>query len=184
MIKLFSFEDYELKISEEAYILKPFKDLLTRDKSKNKDQALNELGYIYFMCDPRSDYSYLIDLEERSKEVKVGLGLDNKWKPDKKVEDAMKYYETFKTPSARLLEASNTALVKLQEFLLNVDFYEKDKSGKYVMPVNQVTSAIEKVPKLVKSVKEAEKAYNEEIQEEAALRGGANKSVLEDLNDD
>ena len=52
------------------------------------------------------------------------------------------------------------------------------------MPVNQVTSAIEKVPKLVKSVKEAEKAYNEEIQEEAALRGGANKSVLEDLNDD
>ena len=72
MIKLFKYEGYKLNISEEALLLKPFKEIWQRDKSKNKDKALQELGYIYFMSDPRSDYQYLVDEEERSKAIKEG----------------------------------------------------------------------------------------------------------------
>ena len=59
MIKLFKYEGYKLNISEEALLLKPFKEIWQRDKSKNKDKALQELGYVYFISDPRSDYQYL-----------------------------------------------------------------------------------------------------------------------------
>ena len=48
-MKLFKYQGYNLTISEEAMMLKPFKDLWKRDKSKNKEQALQELAYIYFM---------------------------------------------------------------------------------------------------------------------------------------
>lgn len=55
-MKLFKYEGYNLTISEEAMLLKPFKVLWKRDKARNKENALQELGYIYFMEDPRSDY--------------------------------------------------------------------------------------------------------------------------------
>ena len=49
MIKLFKYEGYKLNISEEALLLKPFKEIWQRDKSKSKDRAFQELGYIYFL---------------------------------------------------------------------------------------------------------------------------------------
>ena len=55
-MKLFRYEGYNITISEEALLLKPFKTLWDRDKSKDKYKAMQELGYIYFMEDPRSDY--------------------------------------------------------------------------------------------------------------------------------
>ena len=64
MIKLFKYEQFKLTISEEALLLKPIKAVWDRDKSKNKQKALMELGFIYFMNDPRSDYQYLVDEEE------------------------------------------------------------------------------------------------------------------------
>ena len=42
-MKLFKYEGYNLKVSEEALMLKPFKDLWKRDKSKNKDQETKKL---------------------------------------------------------------------------------------------------------------------------------------------
>ena len=45
-MKLFRYEGYKLHISEEAFVLKPFKELWNRDKTKNKDKALQELGYV------------------------------------------------------------------------------------------------------------------------------------------
>ena len=64
-MKLFKYEGYKIVISEEALILKPFKKLWDRDKSNDKGKALMELSFIYFFCDPRSDYQYLVDEEER-----------------------------------------------------------------------------------------------------------------------
>ena len=80
-MKLFKYEGYKITISEEALMLKPFKALWDRDKTKTKEKALMELGYIYFLCDPRSDYQYIVDLESRSDEIKKGEGIDTNWKP-------------------------------------------------------------------------------------------------------
>ena len=73
-MKLFKYEGYNLTISEEAMLLKPFKTLWKRDRSRNKENALMELGYIYFMEDPRSDYQVYVDADERATQIKLGEG--------------------------------------------------------------------------------------------------------------
>ena len=55
-MRLIKYEGYNLTIEPELLTLAPFKKIWTRDKSKDKSKALQELGYIYFMYDIRSDY--------------------------------------------------------------------------------------------------------------------------------
>ena len=50
-MKLFKYEGYKITISEEALALIPFKKIWTRDRSANKNRAISELGFIYFMAD-------------------------------------------------------------------------------------------------------------------------------------
>ena len=82
-MKLFKYEGYKVVISEEALALKPFKQIWNRDRTANKDRAISELAYIYFMEDPASDYQYLVDRDERSEAIIEGEGLPANWKPDK-----------------------------------------------------------------------------------------------------
>ena len=46
-----------------------------------------ELGFIYFFCDVRSDYQYIVDPEDRMREIKLGEGLPEDWEPDKLVKE-------------------------------------------------------------------------------------------------
>lgn len=39
-MKLFAYKDFQVTISEEALILKPFKKLWDRDRSKKKEKAM------------------------------------------------------------------------------------------------------------------------------------------------
>lgn len=180
-MKLFKYEGYKLHISEEAFVLKPFKEIWNRDKTKNKDKALQELGYIYFMCDPRSDYQYIVDEEDRAKAIKEGEGIDSKWKPDNKVIEAMKFYKTFKPVSALLLEDTRIAVDKLRQLLRNIDLTEVDDKGKPIYTLNTVTATIKQIPSLVKDLDEAEKAIAKEIMESDKVRGAQEKSMYEDF---
>lgn len=180
-MKLFKYEGYKLHISEEAFVLKPFKEIWNRDKSKNKDKALQELGYIYFMSDPRSDYQYIVDEEDRAKAIKEGEGIDPKWKPDNKVIEAMKFYKTFKPVSALLLEDTRIAVDKLRQLLRNIDLTEVDDKGKPIYTLNTITATIKQIPSLVKDLDEAEKAIAKEIMESDKVRGAQEKSMYEDF---
>lgn len=180
-MKLFRYEGYKLHISEEAFVLKPFKEIWNRDKTKNKDKALQELGYIYFMSDPRSDYQYIVDEEDRAKAIKEGEGIDSKWKPDNKVIEAMKFYKTFKPVSALLLEDTRIAVDKLRQLLRNIDLTEVDDKGKPIYTLNTITATIKQIPSLVKDLDEAEKAIAKEIMESDKVRGAQEKSMYEDF---
>lgn len=180
-MKLFKYEGYKLHISEEAFILKPFKEIWNRDKTKNKDKALQELAYVYFMCDPRSDYQYIVDEEDRAKAIKEGEGIDSKWKPDNKVIEAMKFYKTFKPVSALLLEDTRIAVDKLRQLLRNIDLTEVDDKGKPIYTLNTITATIKQIPSLVKDLDEAEKAIAKEIMESDKVRGAQEKSMYEDF---
>lgn len=180
-MKLFRYEGYKLHISEEAFVLKPFKELWNRDKSKNKDKALQELAYVYFMCDPRSDYQYIVDEDDRAKAIKEGEGIDSKWKPDNKVIMAMEFYKQFKPVSALLLEDTRVAVDKLRQLLRNIDLTEVDDKGKPIYTLNTVTATIKQIPSLVKDLDEAEKAIAKEIMESDKVRGAQEKSMYEDF---
>lgn len=181
MIKLFKYENYEVKVEPEAMLLTPFKALWERDKSKDKSLAKQELAFIYFMKDPRSDYQYLIDEEDRQREVILGLGMPVDWKPDGKVLNAMSFYEKFKPISAGLLEDTRVAVNKLRELLRYIDLDEVDDKGRPVYTLNTITATIKQIPSLVKDLDEAERSLAKEIAQSDKVRGSSEKAIYEDL---
>lgn len=180
-MKLFKYEQYKVTIAEEAYALKPFRTIWNRDRSASKDKAIMELSYIYFMVDPRSDYQYLIDEEERSKSIIEGEGLPDSWKPDKAVTEAMEFYATFKPTSALLLEDTRYAVDKLRKLLRDIDLQETDGKGKPIYTLNTITSTIKQIPSLVRDLNEAEEAIAKEIAQNNKVRGAQEKSMYEDV---
>lgn len=180
MIKLFTFEGYNVTVEPEALMLAPFKAIWDRDKSKDKHIAMQELAFIYFMGDPRSDYQYIIDKEERIKEIKKGEGMAPKWKPDAAIERALEFYESFKPVSAGLLEDTRVAVNKLRQLLRKIDLEDKDDKGKPVYTLNTITATIKQIPGLVKDLDEAERTLSKDIINENKARGSLSKSLYED----
>lgn len=184
MISLFKREGYDIVISDEAFTLKPFRTIWNRDKTKNKEKAIMELGYIYHFSDPRSDYNkQLVDSEERKRAIKEGEGLPTKWEPDKAIQEAIAFYESFKPMSALLLEDTRIAVDKLRKLLRDIDLNETDDKGKPKYTLNTITATIKQVPELAKSLREAEDALNQEIREMGRIKGQKEKALMEDSLD-
>lgn len=175
MLKLFKYEGYKVVISEEAFALKPFRQIWQRDKTINKDRAIMELGFIYFFCDPRSDYQYLIDDNERMEAIKEGEGLPSKWQPDKIVTEAMNFYMSFKPISASLLEDIRFMVDKYRRRLKALEFDDLE-----IKDLKETGALIKQIPSLVKDLNEAEKALNSEMKESGRMRGQGEKTIFED----
>lgn len=180
-MKLVQLENYKLTISDEALFIKSFAALWNRDKSEDKSKALSELGYLYFQYDPRSDYMYLDDENERFEAIKKSEGLPATWKPDKLlIAAASDYIKLTQTTSSLLLEDTRGAISKIRRFLRELDMYETDDKGKPKYTINTITSAVNQMPKLAKDLAAAEKEIAKEITENNRMRGKKEKKICED----
>lgn len=175
MIKLFKYEGYKIVISEEAFALKPFRQIWQRDKTINKDKALMELGFIYFFCDPRSEYQFLVDEKERMEAIKEGEGFPSKWEPDKLLIEAMDFYKSFKPISALLLEDTRFMVNKFRLKLRELDFDSLE-----VREFKEITAIVKQITPLIKDLDEAEKALNSEMRNVGRMRGQGEKTIFED----
>ena len=180
-MKLFKYEGYKITISEEALLLRPFKAIWKRDRSQNKEKALMELGFIYFFCDIRSDYQYIVDEDARKESIKEGEGLPKDWEPDDILLEAMNFYNTFKPTSALLLEDTRFAVDKLRKLLREIDLTQTDDKGKPIYTLNTITATIKQVPSLVRDLDEAERSIAKEIAQNDKARGSQTKSIYEDM---
>lgn len=177
-MKLFKYEGYNLTISEEALALKPFKKIWDRDKTSTKEKAIVELAYCYFMEDPRSDYQYIIDRDDRSDAIKEGEGLKKDWKPDKDIIAAMELYASFKSTAALLLDDIRTLVDGYRSKLKDMT---SDMSTLTVKDVKDIGAIIKQIPSIVKDLDEAEKAIAKEITQNDKVRGAQEKSIYEDF---
>lgn len=174
-MKLLRYEGYKVVIEPELLVLKPFKQIWTRDRTINKDRALAEIAFIYFMADPRSDYQYLVDEKERMEAIKEGEGLPPKWQPDRIVTEAMNFYMSFKPISALLLEDTRFMVDKYRKRLKAQEFDDLE-----IKDLKEVGALIKQIPPLVKDLDEAEKALNSEMKSSGKMRGSGEKTIFED----
>ena len=178
MIKLFTYEGYTVTVEPEALMLTPFKAIWKRDKSRDKYKAKQELAYIYFMADPRSDYQYIVDTELRSKEIIKGEGMSNSWKPDKLVKNALDFYNSFKPASAGLLEDTRFFVDKFRERLR---YMSNNLADLEVKELREVLSIMKQIPLLSKELEEAERTLSKDMTDEGSkARGSQTKSLYED----
>lgn len=180
-MKLIRFEDYQIKIADEALLVKPIRRLFNKDRSVTKEKFLQQMSVLYFMVDPCSTYMYIIDENERLKQIIEQEGLPENFVITGELKEAMEIYKKHcNTSSTLLLEDTRVMIDNLRKYLRSIDFDERDDKKKPIYPINQVTSAIDKIPELVEKLSKAEKAVQKELQEEGRVRGGAVKNIFED----
>lgn len=177
-MRLFRYEGYEVQVAPEALTLKPFKKIWTRDKSKSKETAMNELSFLYFYCDPRSDYQYIVDDDSRLEAVKEGVGFAEKWKPDPTLQAAITFYKSFDTASSALLKTALVGINKIQKQLADTDLENTDLKG-----VNTYMAILKMVPQVATMLRDAEKALNDET-EYGEAKGSIEKTLFDDGLDD
>lgn len=180
-MKLFKYEGYNLTISEEAMMLIPFKTLWRRDKDRNKETAKMELGYIYFMEDPRSDYQIYVDRKERDKQIRIGEGIPEKWKPDKHVEEAAKFYAGFKSAAALLLDDLRVSVDTIRKGLISPEDMTDMDIDKRIKALDAYSNTVNKLLGLTIKLDETEKQLAKEITQNEKIRGSQEKSMFEDV---
>lgn len=180
-MKLFKFENFQLTITEEALLIKAFRDLWERDTSDKKEQVFMEMGYIYFVYDPRSDFMFIVDEEDRIPRVKEEIGVPDDWEPDPLIIKAINTYKLLiTTVSTAAIDSSRKLIDKIKTYLDTIDLNEKDAKGSPVHTLSNITTTIKQIPGLVTDLYKAEKVLNSEIEENTKMRGAGVKKLLED----
>lgn len=182
-MKLIDFDGLEFKLADEALLVRPIRELFQKDKSKKKEEFWKQISYLWFMCDPRSNYQYLVDEDVRAKEVKIQEGLGEDWEPSELLKEAMDIYrkQTITTASL-LLEGMRKGIENVRRFLAEVDLFAVDeKTQKPLYQVSTITSALKQVPELAKALSDAEKSLAKDFATEDSARGNAQKAVGEDI---
>lgn len=182
-MKLFKYEGYEVRVAPEALLLKPFRKVWDRDKSKGKERAMQEMAFLYFYCDPKSDYQYIADDEDRLEAVIRGQGFPSDWKPDATLMSAIVFYRSFDSSSAMLLRMINTSVEKLKQKMEDMDLSETDEKGKPLISVKEYTATIKEILRLVPQISEVERALNSDS-DAGEARGSIEKGMFEDGLDD
>ena len=171
-MKLFKYEGYEVKVAPEALLLIPFKKLWNRDKSKTKENAMLEFSFLYFFCDPRSDYQYITDDETRMEEVKRSIGCGEDWKPDAVLNAAIEFYRSFDSSAARLLKMAAKEIDKVQKTL-------DEMTPSNYKELKEQIAAMKMIPEIASMIQEAEKALNTE-EEYGEAKGSVEKAMFDD----
>lgn len=172
-MNIFEIKNFVVTFSPQALMLKPFKEIWLNDKSKDKTKAIQELSYIYFMSDDRSDYMYVLNLDERHQYVLRDLMMDPQWIKPQYIDEAMEFYvEASTTTSTQMLKSTRGVIEKISKFLDDIDVNERDKNNKPMFDIGKIVASVEKIPKLVKALNEIE----QEIVKEKELKSQGSKN--------
>lgn len=183
-MKLFSLDNkWNLLVSEEAWGLVPFKNILDRDKTKGKEMAIKEMLFVYYFCDIRSNY-LTMDEVTRTNEIKHDIGLPEDWNKDKVMDEAIAFYnKRSKSVIQKLYEDTLMSAQAIGSYLRNTEalLQERDMQGKIVTDIAKLTNANEKVPKLMANLKAAYKeVIKEQEDNENKTKGARSFNTFED----
>jgi len=171
--------DYTLDIAPEAMTIEVFSKIFKRDKSKDKDIALKELSYIWFMSDIKSDFFIHSD-DIRHEEILKVINLPKAWKADSLIVDAIDFYKSRKSISQVLLEDAYAGIHKLSKYVRNIDLTEEDDNGKLKHDAKKLADIIKTIPDLVDALKTAEQSIIKEEKEAKGFVGSRQKNLFED----
>ncbi len=177
-MKLLKYEGYRLTFEPEILTLKVFKKLHSRDKSRDKNKFLQELGLIYFYIDPRSDYQYIVDDDDRLQAIIEGEGLPKDFKIDSLLKEAIDYYKSFRPTSALLLEDTRAMI---EGYRMKIKAITTQMGDLEIKDIKDLGTVIKQLPSLIKDLDETEKLVTKELVQNDKVRGSVEKSIYEDM---
>ncbi|MCT4631294.1 MAG: hypothetical protein N4A76_00990 [Firmicutes bacterium] len=184
-MELFQLKDNVVTFHPQALTLKPFKALWDRDRSKTKKNAIEELSFVYFVMDWKSEFADILDFKTRAEEVRKIVISKEKWELDDKVREACEFYDRLQqTLSMKLLAAARVGIEKIESFLHNVDIEERDRNGKLIHNPTSIQKTINEMGQTVSGLKKLEDIVKKEQAEDSRIRGGGEVGMFEDPDDD
>lgn len=190
-MKLIEFDGLDFKIADEALLVRPIREMFRADKSKKKEEFWKQISYLWFMCDPRSSYMYIIDDNERSAEIIKQEGLGDRWKPSSLLQEAMSVYKKQTTTTASIfLETMRHSIDDMAYSLRNLGSMMRNLNGtetakddgmtldKALITMNKIARDI---PALSASFVQAEKALAKDFASDDKVRGSTDKAAGEDI---
>src|SRR3990167_1755919 len=180
-MELFNIVNDNISYSETALLLKPFRTLWDRDKSKGKVLANAELAIVYFYSDFKSDFYDMLDEAEKLEQIKsYVVGLPKDWEPDEVFNEAVKFYkERSQTLSTKLLDSARKGVDKISKYLENVDLDKVDKQGKLLFNAKQFSDTIKGAGDMTESLNKLEQQVKKELTEKKNSIGQKTMNVFE-----
>jgi hypothetical protein len=157
-------------------LIPEFRKIWDRDSSKNKEKAIKQLAYVYFIGDYKSEYN-IYGIEKRSM-VSREVMEDPEYVTDDIIEEAIKKYiklqETSSMRYLRSIRDTVDSIIKFNEALK----FNSDNDTKSYNP-SLATKALKDVGSIVEDLEKWEKkVYGEEDQ--MSIRGGGKVGIFED----
>lgn len=175
-MKLIKIDNYELKVADEALLVRPIRKLWNMDRSKGKETFYKQMSILYFVYDPSSNYAYISNEKDRLKEVLEQENITDFHNTAEFKEAVEAYKKLVRTPSSELLNDVRLTVDKMRQALTSIDFDDLEEKDK-VSAINTVATVVAKIPKLVRDLSEAEKAVTKELEEQGNARGSQELTI-------
>ena len=169
-----------ITIAPEALVIKEFKAVW--NKYKNKNQAVEEFGFIHWMAYYNSIYDIYTSEIEKIEAIKSDIITDKNWQPTEITKEAIdKYRDLQRTFSMAFLEAAKEGAIKIRDFFGKVDLNERSKSGGVIWKPTDITNAISKSIDVLESLEKwEERVKKEEDLSDSKIKGGGKAGIFED----
>ena len=165
-----------LEINEpEILLIKEFKALSDRDKTKDKSRLWKELTYIYLAIDWKSLYSQYSE-QERHMEALSDSGITEEEFNDPIFREACRKYKALQesNKSIKMLRAAMNAADQFIDYFTDiVDLNERDINGKPIFTAEKVMKEVGMLNKVHEELIILENRVKKELAEKSTLRAGA-----------
>ena len=165
-----------LEINEpEILLIKEFKALYDRDKTKTKTRFWKELTYIWLAIDWKSLYSQYTE-QERHQEAISDSGITEEEFDDPLFREACRKYKALQesNKSIKMLRAAMNAVDQFIDYFNDiVDLNERDINGKPIFNAKKVMEEVGQLGKVHGELIELENKVKKELAEKSTLRAGA-----------
>ena len=178
-LTLFTIEEFEPRLSDEALLIEEFKILHSLNYNKqpgdtqgrDRKRALQECRYLFHMYDYRSEFS---EYEEKDRQIEAlnaaALPLD--YEISKELKDCIDIFVSMQeTRMLKTLKTAETTLDKLRAYYDGVNFNEKDKNGNLVHKPKDIMASISDLGNVNKKLADLTKRVKQELKETETLRG-------------
>jgi hypothetical protein len=184
-MKIFTMDNdtFEISLDPEVLLIKEFKAIVDRDKTKGKIVSMAELSYIWFFADFRSDFGQIIDEKERTSDIMDAIvGLPKNWSPDDLVRAAIERYRKLsESVASRLLIDAMSTVNNLSKYAKEASSELSKMDGeKPAHDVSKILAFIDKLPNTLSTIKKLEEEVIRERNIGTSHRGTQERGMFED----
>ena len=167
-----------LEINEpEILLIKEFKALFDRDKSKNKTRLWKELTYIYLAIDWKSLYNQYSE-QERHQESLSDSGITEEEFNAPLFREACRKYRSLQdsNKSIKLLNAARNAADQFVDYFETIiDLNERDQNGKPVFSAEKVMKEMAQLSKVHEQLVALEAQVKQELEVQSGTRANVDE---------